>query len=117
MKTRPKDAGTRFETTTVRSAQDAGLIAERLPEAGTNDLGDIRITTDLEWIGECKDRMSLNIPQALEKALTKSGTPNTFLVYRKMIRKPGNQNRTQDGPTIVALTLDRFLQLLKDTTT
>lgn len=114
MKTRPKDLGTRQETLVVRHAQDYGLIAERLAEAGSNDRGDIRILTDQEWVGEVKDRMQLNIHQALDKARAKSGTHSTFVVWRKMKRNQGSSRRVQDGPTIVALTLDRFLELLVD---
>jgi hypothetical protein len=103
-----------MESRVVAAAQQAGLIAERLAEGGSYDLGDVRIYTDVEWVIECKDRMALNVPQALEKALLKSGTRNTALVWRKMTRKNGNQNRTQDGPVIVALTLSRYLELLKE---
>jgi hypothetical protein len=117
MRTRPKDLGTAFETAVVRNAQDRGLIAERLAEGGAYDRGDIRILTEYEWIGEAKDHMQLNVPRALEKALAKAKTPNTFLVYRKMVRREGYQNRTQDGPVVVVLTLDRFLQLLGETVT
>lgn len=115
MRTRPKDLGTRFETFVVNQALDAGLIAERLAEGGSKDLGDVRIATDVYWIGEVKDRERLNIHQALEKALDKSGTPDTFVVWRRMFRKKGNKRRSQDGPVVVALTLERFLELLKET--
>jgi hypothetical protein len=114
VRTRPKDLGTRLETAVVRNATDRGLIAERLAEGAAYDRGDIRVYTDVEWVGEVKDRMSLNAPKALEKALAKSRTFDTFLVWRKMTRKNGNQNRTQDGPVVVVLTLDRFLELLAD---
>jgi hypothetical protein len=105
-----------LETWTVHRAHDHQLIAERLPEGAANDRGDIRITTDTEWVGEVKDRMNLNVPAALQKAIIKSGTTDTFVVWRKMRRKDGSQRRVQDGPVIVALTLDRFLQLLRETT-
>ncbi len=114
VKTKPKDLGTRRESAVVKKAQDMGLIAERLAEGGAQDRGDVRILTDTEWVVEVKDQMALNVPRALEKALAKSGTPDTALVYRKMMRKPGNSNRTQDGPVVVALTLERFLGLLKE---
>jgi hypothetical protein len=103
-----------MESSTVRAAQDYGLIAERLAEGGSNDRGDVHIFTDVEWVGEVKDRMNLNVPRSLEKAIAKAGTPHTFLVWRKMSRKTGNTNRTQDGPVIVALTLHRFLELLAE---
>jgi hypothetical protein len=103
-----------MESLVVRAAQDFGLIAERLAEGSVNDRGDVRIFTDVEWVSEVKDRMNLNVPRALEKAMLKSGTPHTFLVWRKMTRRDGNQRRTQDGPVIVVLTLPRFLELLAE---
>ena len=112
MKTRPKDLGTRQETRIVRAAQDTGLISERLAEGGSTDRGDVRILTNHEWIIESKDRQQLNIHQALDKALRKSGTHRTAVIWRRMTRQPGNTRRTQDGPIVVALTLDTFLQLL-----
>lgn len=115
LKTSPKSLGTRQETTVVNQALDAGLIAERLAEGGAKDLGDVRISTDTDWIGEVKHRERLNIHRELDKALAKSGTPDTFVVWRRSVRKKGNVNRTQDGPVVVALTLDRFLELLKET--
>ena len=116
MRTSPRTLGTREETKTVNAAQDVGLIAGRLPEGGAYDQGDIYILTDQEWIGEVKHRERLNIHQTLEKAIAKSDTPNTFVVWRRSTRTPGHQNRHQDGPVIVALTLDSFLELLgKDT--
>lgn len=107
--------GTRFETHIVNQAQDLGLHAERLPEGGTNDLGDLRILTDHEWIGEAKNRERLNIHQTLEKAIRKSGTKRTFVVWKRLARQAGNQRRSQDGPILVALELDMFLHLLKET--
>lgn len=112
MKTRPKDLGTRFETWTVNHAQGYGLVAERLAEGGNKDRGDIRILTDHKWVGEVKDRQQLNIHQALEKAIIKSGSLRTFVVWRRMTRRDGAERRHQDGPVIVALTLDTFLKLL-----
>ena len=112
MRSRPKDLGTKMESRVVDACQSAGLIAERLAEGGSKDLGDVRLYAEEEWVLEIKDQMALNVPRSLEKALGKSGTPDTALVYRKMMRKPGNSNRTQDGPIIVALTLERFLELL-----
>ncbi len=116
MKTSPKQLGTAQETATVNTAKNMGLIAGRLPEGGAYDQGDIYILTDQEWIGEIKNRMQLNIHQTLQKALEKSDTPNTFVVWRRMTRDPSKTNRHQVGPIIVALTLDRFLELLKETT-
>lgn len=116
LRTRPKDLGTKHETRIVNAAQDAGLIAERIAEGGQYDIGDVRIWAEDEWILEAKDRERLNVHQALENAQLKSGTTRTAVVWRRMVRKPGNTNRTQDGPIVVALDLDSFLRLLKGTT-
>ena len=116
MKTSPKALGTAQETATVTAAAAAGLQTMRLPEGGQYDRGDIVIYTNHEWVGEIKHRLALNIHQTLEKAITKSGTPDTFVVWRRSVRDPGKTNRHQDGPIIVALTLDRFLELLKEDT-
>jgi hypothetical protein len=112
MKTRPKDLGTREETATVRLAVSKGLVAERLPEGASADRGDVRVYAEHEWIGEVKNRQALNIHAALEKAILKAGTVDTFVVWRRMVRHAGNTNRTQEGPVVVVLTLDRFFVLL-----
>lgn len=103
-----------METRTVDACQSAGLIAERLAEGGSADRGDVRVYTDREWVLECKDRERLNVHQSLEKALAKSGTPDTAVVWRRMTRAAGNSRRHQDGPVVVAMTLDRFLELLRE---
>jgi len=115
MRTKPKDLGTKLETWTVRRAQDSGLVAERLAEGGANDRGDIRVLTDWEWVGECKNRAQLNIHDAVGQAVAKSGTWRTFVVWKRLVRKSGNTVRTQAGPPIVAMTVDTFLELLKET--
>jgi hypothetical protein len=112
MRTRPKALGTRFETRTVRLLQDEGLVAERLAEGGLHDRGDIRVLTDREWVGECKDRMSLNLPATLEDAIRKAGHHDVFVVWRKMRRQPGSDRRIQDGPVVVAFTLEKAAELL-----
>ena len=112
MRTSPKQLGTAHETRIVRAAQNAGLVAERIAEGGVHDLGDVRIFADQEWIIECKDRERLNVHQTLEKAQAKAGTPWVAVVWRRMTRKAGNERRTQDGPIVVAVDLERFLELL-----
>lgn len=112
MKSRPKDLGTAHETRIVRACHDAGLVAERIAEGGAYDVGDVRIYAEHEWVIEAKDRMALNIHQALAKARSKAGGLPTAVVWRKTVRKDGNTNRTQDGPIVVALALEDFLELL-----
>lgn len=121
MKSRPKDLGTRLETATVEAARAAGLEAERLAEGGSKDLGDVRIWSyevdggviypSLAYIVECKDRMALNIHEALQKAVAKGGR-RTVVKWRRMARKPGNTNRSEVGVPIVAMTEDLFLELI-----
>lgn len=114
MRSRPKDLGTKHETRIVRVCQDAGLIAERIVEGGMYDLGDVRIITETDqvWFVESKNTMQLNIHDALEKAILKSGSPNTVVWWRRMHRKNGNTRRTQMGVPVVAMTPETFLELL-----
>ena len=87
---RPKDQGTRWETAVVRKAQDLGLLADRLPEGGPHDAGDL-------WIGGplVKGDPYPAIPVLAWKRLTGDG-----------------QRRTPDGVAHVAvLDLDDFLEL------
>ena len=73
MVNKPKAQGTRFETRIVQLLQEAGLYAQRLPEGGPNDEGDIEIHTDhRHFIIETKDRQRLNIHDALAAATTKA---------------------------------------------
>lgn len=109
-----KAQGTAFETLVANILQDHGLIAERIAEGGINDRGDVRVFTDYEWILECKHRTNLNAHQTLEKTIQKAGTADAALVWKKSVRKPGNTNRTQEGPIMVSLSLDRFARLLKE---
>ena len=124
MKSRAKDLGTRLETATVDAAQAAGLAAERLAEGGSKDLGDVRIwgwriwahktdptTVRRVFVVECKDRMALNIHEALAKAIAKGGR-FTVVKWRRMARKPGNTNRTQVGEPIIAMSESLFLELI-----
>lgn len=122
MKGRPKDQGTRLETATVKAAEAAGLYAERIAEGGPNDLGDVRIWGSAGvrdgqvqpvagFIVECKDRMALNIHEALQKAINKSGR-YTVVKWRRMARKSGNTRRHEVGEPVVAMTESLFLELL-----
>lgn len=115
MRTRPKDLGTQLETWMVRAAAERGLTAERLAEGGIRDRGDLRILTNTEWVGEAKNRGQLNIHIAVQDAMRKAGHNQAFVVWKRMVRKPGQQNRYQPAPPIIALQVDTFLELLKET--
>lgn len=99
MKSRPKDLGTAFETWTVKKAEARGLVAERIAEGGSKDRGDVRIVTNQEWVGECKNRTNLNIHTAVQNAVRKSGHPNTFVIWKRLVRKNGNTNPHPAGTT------------------
>ena len=113
MRTCPKALGTTFETWVVNQAQNHGLVAERLAEGGSYDRGDIRILTDREWVGECKNRAALNIHKELEDATLKAGTNHTFVVWKRLVRKDGRVNRVSAGPPVVVLSVGTFLELLQ----
>lgn len=116
MKTRSKDLGTQFETWTVNKAQDRGLISERLAEGGSKDRGDVRILTNTEWVAECKNRSNLNIHTAVQDAMWKAGHNQAVVFWKRLVRKKGNTNRHQPAPPIVAMSVETFLMLLKETT-
>lgn len=65
---KPKRQGTAWETALVRKAQDAGLMADRMPEGGMNDAGDV-------WIGDVPSReiVALDIPVVAWSRLVKNG--------------------------------------------
>lgn len=100
---KPKDQGTRWETMLVRTARTYGLDAERLPESGVNDEGDLRIN---HWIVEAKHRRQLNIHDALHKAQLKAGDSRPAAVAWK------RRVDTNRHPIIIAMSLHDFLELL-----
>lgn len=65
---KPKKQGTAWETALVRQAQDAGLMADRLPEGGMWDCGDV-------WIGDVPNRYvdESDIPIVAWSRLVKNG--------------------------------------------
>jgi len=120
MTNKPKQQGTAFETWLVNDLNHTFYLindtqAERLPEGGSNDRGDIRLIDnrgDL-WIIEAKARANLNAHQAIAKAKEKSDATRTALIWKRLTRKDGNARRTPDGePIIVVMDLDTFKALL-----
>ena len=82
--------GTEWETELVNRLQDAGLMAARLPEGGSKDLGDV-------WIGAPPD----------------STPPSMVVVAWKRLTGEGSR-RTPDGERdVVILSTDDFIRLLK----
>lgn len=85
---RPKDQGTAWETELVRRAQNAGLLADRLPEAGGKDLGDV-------WL--------LDTPN--------TGKTRVALAWKRLTGD--GQRRTPDGERdVIVIPTDHYLELL-----
>lgn len=77
-----KAQGTSWESAFVRQAQDAGLAADRLPEGGMRDAGDV-------WIGDTpKRRLDIN---------------DVAVIAWKRLVQTGNQRRGPDGITSVVV--------------
>ena len=116
MVNKPKNQGTRYESTIVTLAKVYGLEAERIAEGGSLDLGDIRIyTPDGDWIIEAKHRANLNIHQTVDKANAKAYPRRVAVFWKRSVRKKGNTNRTPAGPDIVAMRIDTFLEAIGGT--
>jgi hypothetical protein len=113
---RPKKQGTAAETAFVTAARGWGLVARRLPEGGSLDVGDVEVhTPDGDtWVVEVKHRTALNVHQTLHKARVKAGPRHSVaVVWKRSVRKGGNTRRTPDGePVVVAVRLADFLALL-----
>ena len=110
-----KAQGTRFETYLVNRFREAGLSARRLAEGGSNDLGDIEIGT--RFIVEAKHRTNLaggptgTYRKAAEKAAARVGAI-PVVIWKRSVKRSGNTKRTQDGPPLVILSLDDFVELI-----
>lgn len=87
---KPKAQGTAWETAFVRKAQEAGLLADRMPEGGMNDAGDV-------WIGDT--------PSPFE-------TTDIAIVAWSRLVKNGDGRRVPDGArSVVVMDVADFLTL------
>lgn len=111
---RSRKQGTKLETGTCLAANARGLNARRLAEAGTRDEGDVEIVTDAgRVVLECKARAALSLHEAWTKARRKApADARVAVVWKRLVRKDGNRRRTAAGPTLVAVPLDDYLDLL-----
>lgn len=88
---KPKAQGTAWETAFVRMAQDAGLIAQRLPEGGANDAGDV-------WLIDTPSRDSHYNDVAV-------------VAWSRLVHN-GEGRRVPDGArSVVVMSTDAFLDL------
>jgi hypothetical protein len=106
---RPKDIGTARETWFVKKARAAGLEARRAPNNAKSE--DVLIRSgDREIVHEVKDRAALSLHQVLKTTVAEHGGTAGVLWHRK---KKAGATRVPAGPTLVAVTVDRYLELLK----
>lgn len=88
---KPKAQGTAFETAFVRQCQTAGLLADRMPEGGMNDAGDV-------WIGDTP------FP---------SGDDIAIVAWHRLV-DVGTARRTPDGVTsVVVIALEDFTRIAR----
>lgn len=108
---RPKDIGTARETWLVKKARAAGLKARRAPNNAKAE--DVLITVaGRELIHEVKDRAALSIHQVLKDTVAEHGETAAVVWHRKKKATAGTK-RVPAGPTLVAVTVDRYIELLK----
>lgn len=106
---RSKDIGTRRETWFVRKAEEAGLKARRAPNNSASK--DVIVTAGgVELPHEVKDVASLSLHPLLAK-VTEINGPDAAVVWHR--KKKVGDGRLPAGPTLVAITVDRYLELLK----
>ena len=104
-----KQQGTKLETFVAKM-----LDGQRIAEGGKNDKGDVLFHWNgNEFFVECKARQSLNVTRELAKAIKKSKSNFTALVWKRLV-KTGGQRRQPDGvPIIVCLPLDTFIEIVE----
>lgn len=88
---KPKAQGTAWETAFVHQAQDAGLAADRLPEGGMSDAGDV-------WINDTPERDILS-------------EDIVVLAWKRLV-DIGQNKRVADGvPSVIIMSTDDFYRL------
>lgn len=90
---KPKAQGTAWEREFVNRLQDAGLMADRLPEGGSHDRGDV-------WIGAPPDPAGFIYP------------PMVVVAWKRLTGS--RQHRSPDGERdVVILSTSDFIELLQ----
>lgn len=114
MSTYNKVKGTKFETDLESYLNEAGVIARRLPRAGTKDIGDVSVTIrDFVIVIEAKNVKKQDMAEFLRQAHVESdnyeakyGVPTVPVVATKTRGKGIGEAR-------VTMTLDTLLDLLR----
>lgn len=106
---RPKDIGTARETWLVKQAGLYGLKARRAPNNAKSE--DVLIeVAGQQIVHEVKDRASMSLHPVLKVAVDEHGYKSAVVWHRK--RKSASGRRVPAGPTLVAVTVTRYLELL-----
>jgi len=104
-----KQQGTKLETFVAKM-----LDGERIAEGGKNDKGDVLFNWNGEnFYVECKARQSLNVTRELAKAIKKSKSNFTALVWKRLVKTSGQRRQPDGVPIIVCLTLDTFIEIVE----
>lgn len=104
-----KQQGTKLETFVAKM-----LDGERIAEGGMNDKGDVKfVWNGNEFFVECKARQSLNVTRELAKAIKKSKSNFTALVWKRLVKTSGQRRQPDGVPIIVCLTLDTFIEIVE----
>ena len=92
-----KQQGTKLETFVAKM-----LDGERIAEGGKNDKGDVKFTWNgNEFFVECKARQSLNVTRELAKAIKKSKSNFTALVWKRLVKTSRQRIQPDGGLRIV----------------
>jgi hypothetical protein len=115
MVNKPKAQGTAWETELVNSLSlDLGVQVVRLPEGGVYDRGDLSFeVAGTEVVIEARDRSSMQVHTATQKANRKATGALTALIWKRKILKPGNTVRSQVGRPVVVMPLHDWVELVK----
>lgn len=112
-----KAQGTTHESWIVKELEVAGIKARRLAEGGADDEGDVETWIDGDrWILEGKSRQTLNIQATLGKARKKAGGLRVAVVWKRLVKVAGYQNRqpVAGERVVVILSWDDFLFLVQN---
>jgi hypothetical protein len=104
-----KQQGTKLETFVARM-----LDGERIAEGGKNDKGDVLFNWNgTDFYVECKARQSLNVTRELAKAIKKSKSNFTALVWKRLVKTSGERRQPDGIPIVVCLSLDTFIEIVE----
>lgn len=100
---RQKQQGTAAERRVLLLHKGLGFLVRRLAEGGPSDQGDLEVVLGNGEVAvvEVKDREQLNVGEALEKAVLKSGTHRLMLFVTQRVKRPGGMARRKTRRFVV----------------